>query len=141
MKLFPIFTDIVAPVDVNEPCLGPQGFLGTCLAGGCYLPGQRLLFGGQYRPIDEAARAGVQTVTSLAPSWQLGDAISHVKQPVEYFMVGDEVNDIYVIETAGGQQISVTHTHPLVTSEGDIITAEEVRPGQTTLYTKKVRLT
>jgi hypothetical protein len=129
-------SDYDAPWDANAPCSDGHAMLGWCVLAGCYTPEQRLMFNGEYIPIAEAALTrDVESIGAIGPNWAVGDFVPWVEEPIEYFIAGDEKKPVLRITVENGFSLEVTDNHPLVDSDGDIVEAATVRPGETRLLT------
>lgn len=115
------------PADVNAPCIAGLVKLGTCVTG-CYTARERVAFGGEYWPIEDAYAAGVGTVTALTQEATL-DAPVTGEQAISAFVAGDTVEDVFAIETVDGRRVEVTSEHPMVISTGEMVKAKSLKNG------------
>ncbi len=122
------FTNLDAPWDANAACVTGAIVLAECKLAGCYTPGQRVMFGGDYVAIDQAAsEAFTPTITSLRPQWFMEDDLSWVEEPIESFILGDESKPVLRITAENGLSVEVTDNHPMVDAAGNVLPAAEVK--------------
>ena len=125
-----------APSDVNAPCdqAAKYELLGACVAG-CYAPDQVVEFDRGDLNIAVAEREQNQGrapegIVTLGPQTSLEKfelGVSKLHQVVTD--VQPKWQDLVYIKLAGGS-LKVTPNHPLITSEGRMVRAEDLKVGQ-----------
>jgi hypothetical protein len=132
------FSDINAPWSPNDPCIGGGHILGLCILAGCYTPDQRVMFGGRYLPIKQAAlEQTTPTITALGDDWQNAEFLPLTEATIRHFVVGDEFKPVLRIEVANGFTLEVTDGHPMVDADGNVLPAKDVVAGKTRLLTSE----
>lgn len=136
--MYTTFVGAVAPTNEVAGCQ-PLRFLGACVVYGCYADNQRVMFEGTYHPIADAAlKRKPKTVTSLSPSWNLGDeTVRYAEQPIESYTVGDNFDSLVRVGTENGFVVDVTSNHPFVDEYGQVIRADQIKPKETRLMTEQ----
>jgi len=130
------------PLTESAPCLTfTPALLGTCVVG-CYTAREELRFDDRYWPIEDAPQGGVTSVTALTQNATLLRP-EFAEQPIQSYVAGDTVEDIFVLETADGHKVEVTSEHPMVNGDGVMVRANTLKVGDTLLRVdgRKVDLT
>ena len=121
-----------APISESEACVSPTLVkLGTCYAG-CYTPEQRLMFKGEFQPIEGAYQSNMSSVTALTTASSLG-ALSFGEQAIRTYVAGKTSEDIFVLQAADGRRVEVTGNHPMVRADGEMVTAKTLQMGDSLL--------
>lgn len=126
----PTYTSPV-PNIASVPCIPGLAF-SELLYKDCLTPEQPVKFNGAYVPIEEAARVGRPTVTTLATrpgveGARLGE------QPVRQFIATAFIGDIFQMRLNSGIAVDLTGNHPMVLSDGRIVQADTLRAGDALL--------
>lgn len=136
--LFPTYFDFVtfAPWDVpdtagNNCSLLPTSSVnvGLCVAG-CYTEDTPLRFADGDMGIKAAAEAGKLDLVTLAPESTL-DAVQTTTNTVERYTVDmrEDWQHIYTLTMQSGGTLKVTAEHPLLTDDGMMRQAEDLKAG------------
>lgn len=105
--------------------------VGVCSAG-CYTPDQELQFDGQYMSIERAFARDAKTVTAMsALSTELQPQFA--EQSIKSFVTGETKETIYTLQGEGGEQLTVTGEHPMVTGDGYLVAARDLKEGDALL--------
>jgi len=102
---------------------------GKCLSS-CYTPDQQLLFPEGEMTIYDAFTNRVQKIVTLTDDATF-EHLTMTERSIDKWVVSikDTEHDILVIKTADGQ-LKVTPNHPLVLSDGTMVTAGVIKVGQ-----------
>jgi hypothetical protein len=102
---------------------------GYCEAS-CYTPEQKLLFSDGYTPILEALEARREDLVTLSPDSTLDNPRLQTNRTYSYTAeLRDTEHLIYELRTASGGLLRVTNEHGVLNSEGRMIQAEVLKPG------------
>lgn len=105
--------------------------IGICSAG-CYTPEQELQFDGQYMSIERAFASDAKTVTTLSTfTTQLQPQFA--EQSITSFVTGETNELVYTLLGEGGERLTVTGEHPMVTGEGYLVAARNLKEGDALL--------
>ncbi len=123
--------DWVAPTDPDAPCVDPTTHVlaGFCRAG-CYTPDQMVLFSDGYESIGEAKSRLRGDIVSLSKDSTIDSLQFQVSRLWSYTVdKKDQWQKIAIIKTEEGGELKVTLNHPLVTSDGYVREASELKVG------------
>lgn len=123
--------DFRAPIDINAPCDGWLKAYISC-PWGCYTADQRLMFDGRYLRIDEASKNLEKTITALSIDSMLED-LRFQEQNIESYVTGDTEELVYKFTVSNNHTLEVTSIHPMVTADGSIIQAKNIKVGDNLL--------
>tara|TARA_B100001094_G_scaffold331951_1_gene402057 strand:+ start:3496 stop:4383 length:888 start_codon:yes stop_codon:yes gene_type:complete len=119
------------PTNENDPCekIGNYKLGGQCLSS-CYTPDQELLFAEGEMTIYDAFTNKVQKIVTLSDDATF-EQLGKTERDIFAWVVSikDTEHDILVIQTEQGQ-LKVTPNHPLVLSNGKMMTAGTLQVGQ-----------
>mgnify|MGYP000707648243 CR=1 FL=1 len=119
------------PKTASADCYIPENYdiIGFC-AGGCYTADQLILVDGSERSIKDMISSGERSVMTLDEDSTTesirvkdGSVFSYMKSVVS----GPQ--EIISLETDSGKKLSITLEHPLVSSTGEFILAEDLSVG------------
>jgi hypothetical protein len=103
---------------------------GYCVAS-CYTPEQQLLFSDGYAPILDALNARREDLVTLSPDATLDSPSLKVNRTFSYIAETRDSNHlIYDIRTASGGQLRLTADHGVLRSDGRMVQAHTLKPGQ-----------
>lgn len=105
--------------------------VGLCVPG-CYTPEQEIMTEQGAFPIEAAYKREVESVMALTMGASMGD-IEFAPQSIQSFVAGETAETVYVLEGDGGQRLEVTAEHPMVLSNGKIVEAWTLEPGDEVL--------
>ncbi|AUI87529.1 cell surface protein [Vibrio azureus] len=96
----------------------------------CYTPDQKILFVDGEHEIYDALTKKLTNIVALSDNASL-DNISYQVKDVEAYSesIVETVHNIRVFNTANGGQLKVTDNHPLLVSTGYMLTAENIKVG------------
>jgi hypothetical protein len=96
----------------------------------CYTPDQRLRFSDGDVSIVEAMTARRDDLITLSPDATLDKLATQTSKVYSYTTeIRDAEQLIYKVTTASGGSLSVTNAHPIITSEGRLVKAEQLVEG------------
>jgi len=96
----------------------------------CYTPDQSLQFSDGEMNIVQAMKAKRDDVVTLSPDATLDDLVTQTSKVYSYTTeIRDAEHIIYKVKTASGGSLSVTNEHPIITSDGLLVKAEKLEPG------------
>ncbi|WP_163989793.1 Hint domain-containing protein [Pyxidicoccus caerfyrddinensis] len=129
------------PTSEAAACIAGLYKLGKCYVG-CYTPGEKLVFNGEFTGIADAYATGKVTVAGLTRDSE-SFAPRFSEQPIRTFIVGDTKEDIFLLKTSAGHEVQVTSEHPMVDESGTVVKAKTLKVGDKLLTAegKKVTLT
>jgi len=119
--------------DGTMPYNGNFYLIALCEAS-CYTPDQRLRFSGGDVAIVDAMTARRDDLITLSPDATLNNLTTQTSKVYSYTTeIRDAEQDIYKVTTASGGSLSVTNAHPIITSEGRLVKAEQLVEGDALL--------
>lgn len=96
----------------------------------CFTPEQRVLFSAGEVPILEALQQGREDIMTLSPDATLDDLQLTQGKVYSYTAeTRDSEHIIYQVRTVTGGELKVTSEHPVVTSEGQLVQAQQLNVG------------
>lgn len=94
----------------------------------CYTPRQKVLFNNTYQSIEDAYASDSHTITTLSDGATML-SIGTGEQPVEEFTTKGFDGDVFTVTTDYGQRVEVTGNHPMVSYDGSIVQAGDLKVG------------
>ena len=122
-----------APRISSDACMEfPSGYqvLGECCPASCYEPDQKILFSEGEKPIAEALEKGQDQVVTLTDAATLDNVSLQSRKVRNYTRSATPTkNQILTISSQSGGQLKVTKNHPILTAEGLMIEAGNLKVG------------
>lgn len=98
----------------------------------CYTPKQNMLFGEVNMSLEQAYRTEARSVTAMTEDATL-DNLSYAEQMIEQITTNDVDEEVYRLEGEGGERLEVTGNHPMVTADGTMMAARDLKAGDVLL--------
>ena len=136
----PKYPSFFNPKNFNDWFKAPTSENGSCdikhykemmfCVSSCYTPDQKILFVDGEHEIYDALTKKLTNIVALSDNANL-DNISYQVKDVEAYSesIVETVHNIRVFNTANGGQLKVTDNHPLLVSTGYMLTAENIKVG------------
>jgi hypothetical protein len=125
-----LFNQKDATTGVLTPYTGTVFYMAAHCVSSCYTPDQNLLFSEGEVNIVEALKANRNDLITLAPDATLDNLTTQTSSVYSYISeLRDSEHLIYELNTASGGKLRVTNEHPVITSEGRLVTADKLSVG------------
>ena len=120
--------------DKHAPCYQGARIVGSCAAVGCFAQNTQLLFPQGYKTLKESEGDGVEFIMSLSDGLDFPRSWAFSPTEIQFYMSG-QTNETLVEISTHGSSIQVTKNHPMVLANGEVVSAEDLNPGLSTLAT------
>lgn len=123
----------VPPVD---PVLGAIGFqLNYRCISSCFAPEVRVFFADSYIPMEKAFEVKPEKITVLSEKATF-DNMSYRTEDIDLWTtsIRSEPHTLRNITTGNGHSLRVTPNHPLVTADGYMRLAQDIKPGDSLVH-------